>query len=180
MEDRRAAYPTKDTPDMPPDAGRSAIDSPVMRAENDSIHNVHRRYWMLLVIGVVCVGLYSFYAPVSMTSALHCANGQNVSFSYLILEEDCISAAALPARAEALPLNAEAEAVLTARSASHMLQQDAVFEGGAIVVYPSENTNYALYVSESGSYVFAEDDSKFRFQVKDDSGDLYSLLSAAL
>ena len=95
MEDRRAAYPTKDTPDMPPDAGRSAIDSPVMRAENDSIHNVHRRYWMLLVIGVVCVGLYSFYAPVSMTSALHCANGQNVSFSYLILEEDCISAAAL-------------------------------------------------------------------------------------
>ena len=71
-------------------------------------------------------------------------------------------------------------AVLTARSASHMLQQDAVFEGGAIVVYPSENTNYALYVSESGSYVFAEDDSKFRFQVKDDSGDLYSLLSAAL
>ena len=94
MEDRRAAYPTKDTPDMPPDAGRSAIDSPAMRAENDSIHNVHRRYWMLLVIGVVCVGLYSFYAPVSMTSALHCANGQNVSFSYLILEEDCISAGA--------------------------------------------------------------------------------------
>ena len=44
MEDRRAAYPTKDTPDMPPDAGRSAIDSPAMRAENDSIHNVHRRY----------------------------------------------------------------------------------------------------------------------------------------
>lgn len=172
MEDRRSAYPTKDTPE------HNIFDGPVTRTENDPIHDVHRRYWMMLVVGVVCVGLYFFYTPASMTSALHC-NQQETAFSYVIADGAYDTAADLPST-EAAALNAEAVDILKSYSTSHMLQQDAVFDSeNAIVIYPDEDTNYALYATPDVSYVFALDKSKFRYQVKDD-GNFYQLLEDAL
>lgn len=60
--------------------------------------------------------------------------------------------------------------------ANHILQQDAVFEPGAIVVYPDEDTNYALYAAPDGAYVFALDKNKFRYRVQD-GADLYQILA---
>lgn len=172
MEDRRSAYPTKDTPQ------HNILDGPNMRTESDPIHVVHKRYWLLLVVAVVIIGLYSFYMPASMMTALH-YDKQEGHFSYVILDSSFETAAELP-REQATSLNAEAVTVLNSYSTAHMLQQDAVFDSeNAIVVYPDEDTNYALYATPDASYIFAIDKSKFRYQVKDD-GQFYQLLFTSL
>lgn len=170
MEDRRSAFPGKDyEPDCEPQ--HNILDGPYMRTENESIDVVHKRYWALLVVAVICIGLFSFYAPTSMMQALHCDKDET-SFVYTLVEDS-----AAFSRDQSKPLNAAAVDVLKARSASHMMQQDAVFDSDhAIVVYPAEDTDYALYATEEAAYVFAIGQEKFRYQIKGDDGALYQAL----
>ena len=86
----------------------------------------------------------------------------------------------VPSRDSVQPLSDTAAAVLEDYSASHILQQDAVFDSAeAIVIYPAEDTNYALYATPEASYVFAVDKEKFRYQIRDD-GTFYQTLYTAL
>lgn len=165
MEDRRAAFPTHDEPH------HNILDGPNMPTHSDPINVVHRRYWALLAVAVVGIGLFSFYSPVRMVAALHCS-AEKPNFSYALVHD---AAAPVPPEA-ALPLSAEASDALQKARANHILQQDAVFEPGAIVVYPDEDTNYALYAAPDGAYVFALDKNKFRYRVQD-GADLYQILA---
>ena len=127
---------------------------------------------LILAVGVVAIGCVSFYSPASMTSALHCSSDET-QFVYATAADDF-------SRAAAQPLNQEAVEVLTSYSTAHMLQQEASLDAAdAIVIYPAEDTNYALYASSEGSYVFALDQNKYRYSVKDD-GSFYASLSAAI
>ena len=168
MEDRRSAFPGKDYEAD----DHNILDGPYVRTENEPIHVVHKRYWALLAVGVVAIGCVSFYSPASMTSALHCSSDET-QFVYATAADDF-------SRAAAQPLNQEAVEVLTSYSTAHMLQQEASLDAAdAIVIYPAEDTNYALYASSEGSYVFALDQNKYRYSVKDD-GSFYASLSAAI
>ena len=102
---------------------------------------------------------------------MHCS-AEKPNFSYALVHD---AAAPVPPEA-ALPLSAEASDALQKARANHILQQDAVFEPGAIVVYPDEDTNYALYAAPDGAYVFALDKNKFRYRVQD-GADLYQILA---
>ena len=168
MQDRRSAFPGHDDP-LP----RSAIDSPTYtRTENNPIHLVHKRYWALLVVAVAALGLYSFYTPVSIPNALHC-DKTGAGYFYALT-------GGVPSRDSVQPLSDTAAAVLEDYSAFHILQQDAVFDSAeAIVIYPAEDTNYALYATPEASYVFAVDKEKFRYQIRDD-GTFYQTLYTAL
>ena len=53
MEDRRAAFPTHDEPH------HNILDSPNMPTHNDPINVVHKRYWALLAVAVLGIGLFS-------------------------------------------------------------------------------------------------------------------------
>lgn len=174
MEDRRSAFPGKDyAADYEPQ--HNILDGPYMRTENDPINTVHKRYWALLAVAVVCIGLFSFYAPVSMMAALHCDKDET-SFVYIPVEDGMTAP-----RAQAKTLDAAAVDVLKACSAAHMMQQNAVFDSeNAIFIYPAEDTNYALYATEDAAYVYAIDMEKFRYQVKDDNGALYQALLEAI
>ncbi len=167
MEDRRAAFPTHDAP-----ADHNILDGPYMRTENDPINVVHKRYWALLVVGVLCIGLFSFYAPVGIYNALHC-DKDTANFVFSLSEggmDDLSGGAAL---------NVDAVSILTDLRLSHMMQQDADVSAPGIFVYPAEDTNYVLYAGEQGAYVLAADQMKFRYRVKDDNGALYHKLLEA-
>lgn len=164
MEDRRAAFPTHD-----PEPEHNILDGSYMRTENDPIEVVHKRYWALLVVGVLCIGLFSFYSPVGMMRALHCDKTET-DFVYILSDGDAISAN------QATELSAEGVTALKGCSTTHMVQKDADFSAPGIFVYPAENTNYALYATENAAYVFAVDQEKYRYQVKDDNGALYQAL----
>lgn len=168
MEDRRAAFPTHDEPQ------HNILDGPNMPTHNDPINVVHKRYWALLAVAVLGIGLFSFYSPVGMTSALHCS-AENAGFSYVLVHD----AGIFLSPGEAVPLSAEATEALQRTRTNHMLQQNAVFEAGAIVVYPDEDTNYALYAAPEGAYVFALDKNKFRYRVQDGAA-LYQILAEAV
>ena len=172
MEDRRSAFPGKD--DYEP--AHNILDGPHMRTESDPINVVHKRYWALLAAGVLLIGLFSFYAPASMTAALHCAKDET-AFVYTVLD-----GGAAPIRNDAglAPLPAAAVEILRTRTTSHMLQADLTLgTGQAILIYPAEDTNYGLYVTETHAYVFACEQGKARYRVKDENGDLYQLLCAS-
>ena len=172
MEDRRSAFPGKDY-----EQEHNILDSPHMRTENDPINVVHKRYWALLVVGVLCIGLFSFYAPASMAAALHCSK-EETAFVYMT-----VNGGAIPARTETelTPLPDAAVDVLHSHTTAHMIQAPLVSDAGpALVIYPAEDTNYGLYVSEHDAYVFAIDKYKARYRVKDENGAFYELLCAAL
>lgn len=172
MEDRRNAFPGKDDPPE-----HNILDGPHMRTENDPINVVHKRYWALLAVGVLCVGLFSFYAPASMTAALHCSRDET-SFIYAYLDGSFV-----PARneIELTPLPEAAADVLRSHTTAHMIQADLAPDAGpALVIYPAEDTNYGLYVSEHEAYVFAADKYKARYRVKDEDGTFYGQLCSAL
>ena len=167
MDDRRAAFPTHDAP-----VEHSILDGPHMRTENDPINVVHKRYWALLIVGTLCIGLFSFYAPVGMMRALHCDRNET-DFNY------SFSAGGIAPPAHTSPLNAEGVAALKGCSTAHMMQKDADFSAPGIFVYPAEDTNYALYATDSAAYVFAVDQEKYRYIVKNDNGALYQALTDA-
>lgn len=172
MEDRRNAFPGKDDPPE-----HNILDGPHMRTENDPINVVHKRYWALLAVGVLCVGLFSFYTPASMTAALHCSKDET-AFVYMT-----INGGAIPARTEIelTPLPETAVDVLRSHTTSHMLQTALAPDvGPALVIYPAEDTNYGLYVTENEAYVFAVDKYKARYRVKDEDGTFYRQLCGAL
>ena len=168
MEDRRSAFPGKD---YEPEE-HNILDGPYVRTENEPIHVVHKRYWALLVAAVVIIALFSFYSPASMTGALHCSSDET-QFVYATASDNF-------SRAQAQPLNQAATEILLSYSTSHMLQQEAVFDvQDAIVIYPAEDTNYALYATPEASYIFAVDQNKYRYRVNDD-GTFYETLTAAI
>lgn len=164
MEDRRAAFPTHD-----PAPEHNILDGPAMRTENAPIDVVHKRYLALLIVGVICIGLFSFYSPVRMMRALHC-DQKETDFVY------SLSGGGIAAPAQGAALGAEGVTALKARSTAHMVQKDADFSAPGIFVYPVEATNYALYATEDGAWVFAVDQEKLRYQVKEDDGALYQAL----
>lgn len=166
MNDRRAAFPSHDP--APQSEGhnqnqRNILDGFWTRTENEPIEEVHRRYYILLVIGVILVGAVSFVSPVRMMRALHC-DKDYAEFTYSIVS------AGAPAEETVLPQ--EAVALIKEYSTAHIVQKDAVFDADGIVIYPQEDTNYALYLTQEESFVYATDRNKFRYQVKDD-GALY-------
>lgn len=172
MEDRRSAFPGKDY-----EPEHNILDGPHMRTESDPINVVHKRYWALLAVGVLVIGLFSFYAPASMMAALHCGKDET-AFVYT-----CLDGGASPDRnsADLAPLPAAAVEVLRGSSTAHMLQTDLTPDTRqAIVIYPAEDTNYGLYITPADAYVFAADQGKARYRVKDEDGVLYQRLSAAL
>lgn len=164
MENRRAAFPTHD-----PEPDHNILDGPYMRTESEPIEVVHKRYWALLVVGVLCIGLFSFYAPVNMMRALHCEKSET-DFLYLVSD-----GGAAPAE-QGAPLSENGVAALKACSTAHIMQQDADFSAPGIFVFPAETTNYALYATENTAYVYAVDQEKFRYQVRGDDGALYRAL----
>ncbi len=183
MEDRRSSFPTHDSTPQP-----NILDGFHMRTKNASIEVVHKRYYILLVIGVILVGAISFYAPTGMMRALHCEKDET-HFTYTILSKDALSDASTEKITSILDgsINAEstcpqgilpedAVSVLKSYSTAHMIQQDAVFDKDGILIYPEDATNYALYATKDASYVFALDKAKFRYHVKDDGAFYDSLL----
>ena len=80
MEDRRAAFPTHDEPH------HNILDGPNMPTHSDPINVVHKRYWALLAVAVVGIGLFSFYSPVRMVAALHCS-AEKPNFSYALVHD---------------------------------------------------------------------------------------------
>lgn len=164
MEDRRAAFPTHD-----PAPDHNILDGPAMRTENAPIDVVHKRYLALLIVGVICIGLFSFYSPVRMMRAMHC-DKKETDFVY------CISDGGIAAPVQGTALDAEGVTALKECSTAHIVQKDADFSAPGIFVYPVEATNYALYATEDGAWVFAVDQEKIRYQVKEDNGALYQAL----
>ena len=142
------------------------LDGPYLRTSNESMDVIHHRYWLLLVVGAVILGLISFYSPVPMASALHCHNDET-DFVYAEVSGPFEDAAKLD-RSDFSPLTGEALTILTGRTTSHMMQTDATYPAQeAIVVLPAEDTNYGLYAAAEGSFVFAIDANKFRYSVKE-------------
>ncbi len=164
MENRRAAFPTHD-----PEPDHNILDGPYMRTENEPIEVVHKRYWALLVVGILCIGLFSFYAPVNMMRALHCEKTET-DFIYMVSDGGAVSAD------HGVPLSDDGVTALKACSTAHIMQQDADFSAPGIFIFPAEATNYALYATENTAYVYAVDQEKFRYQVRDDGGALYRAL----
>ena len=80
MEDRRAAFPTHDEPH------HNILDGPNIPTHSDPINVVHKRYWALLAVAVVGIGLFSFYSPVRMVAALHCS-AEKPNFSYALVHD---------------------------------------------------------------------------------------------
>lgn len=175
MQDRRSAFPGRE-PATEAENNRSILDAPFFRKENAPIEFVHKRYLILLLVGTIAVGAFSFFSPCNMMRALQ-YDKQETAFTYAMIDGSYETAADLPAATEPLPI--DAVSVLKSYSTSHILQEDAVFNGEAILIYPAESTNYALYVTKETSYVFAIDRSKFRYTVTDD-GTFYEAISAAL
>lgn len=160
MADRRAAFPSHDPA---PDNERNILDGFWMRTENEPIEVVHKRYYILLVVGVILVGAASFLSPVGMMRALHCEKNCT-EFTYSIVSDSTA--------ADARVLPQEAVALMKEHSTAHILQKDAVLDADGIVIYPQSETNYALYITQEEAFVFATDQNKFRYKVKDD-GTLY-------
>lgn len=167
MDDRRASFPTHDSA---PQVEHNILDGSWIRTENEPIEVVHKRYYLLLVVGVLLVGAASYLSPVGMMRALHC-DKNCTEFTYSMVSNEA------PADSAGLP--EEAVALLKNCSTSHMIQKDAVFGTGGILIYPQEETNYALYLAEDSAFVYATDQNKFRYQVKN-SADLYEAVLACL
>ena len=184
MEDRRSSFPTRDTEPEP-----NILDGFHMRTENEPLEVVHKRYFILLVVGVLLIGFASFYAPVGMMRALHCPKDQT-AFTAAVVETADGADAPLTAHALALPEDgteftirqaapsSEVVALMKDHSTAHILQQDAVFNTGGIFIYPDTDSNYALYAAEEGSYIFALDKLKARYVIRDNESFYPALLQA--
>ena len=85
MEDRRSSFPTHDSTPEP-----NILDGVYVRTENAPLEVIHKRYYILLLIGIILVGAFSFYAPTGMMRALHCEK-RETNFIYTILSEDALS-----------------------------------------------------------------------------------------
>ena len=115
MEDRRAAFPTHDEPH------HNILDGPNMPTHSDPINVVHKRYWALLAVAVVGIGLFSFYSPVRMVAALHCS-AEKPNFSYALVHDAADPVAPHPG----LPPPAGAPDPLPKCRADHQPGEDAV------------------------------------------------------
>ena len=186
MEDRRSSFPTHDSTPEP-----NILDGVYVRTENAPLEVIHKRYYILLLIGIILVGAFSFYAPTGMMRALHCEK-RETNFIYTILSEDALSQMSATDITDFLQgietqsthltktvLPENAVPVLKSYSTAHMTQQNAVFDDTGILICPQEPTNYALYAAKDISYIFALDKAKFRYQVRDD-GTFYAALADAI
>lgn len=170
MNDRRAAFPGRETRTTE----YNQLDGPYMRKEHAPIQEIHRRYYILLVIGVIAIALFSFYMPVSVQAALHCPRNET-SYVYTVYDAPSVGNA-VPRREDMTlqPVPNDAVELLVGVRASHMIQRDFTWDdAGGVVLYPAEDTDYALYLSADGAYVYAVGSGKVRYRLNDEDNALY-------
>lgn len=130
---------------------------------------IHRKYWLVLLIIVFCVGIFSYQAPISMAKALH-STADEIHFTIGTADET--------GSAPLVNLSDELTETLLRQKCNHMVQKDADIGNGDIVIHPDEDSGYAIvFFSDGTGYVYATDAMKLRCAIVDKKGELYSAVS---
>ena len=132
---------------------------------------IHRRYFLVLVVIVIFAGVFSYSTPAAVYRMLHAHEDGLSPMTYSVVSDGA------PGGSAALPDNVGT--LIAGAKCTHMVQKDAEMADGSIIVYPAEQTGYALvFLPDGEGYVYAEDAGKFRGKVTDDGGAIYAAVSA--
>jgi hypothetical protein len=136
-----------------------------------NMSEVHRRYFIALLIIVALVATFSYQTPSAMYRMLHAHQDGLAPMTYSV-----VSGGAQRAR-KTLP--DEVETAVAAAKCNHMVQKDANKTDGCVLVFPKEDTGYGVVFFPDGSgYTYSVSENKLRGKVIDDGGTIYAAVSA--
>ncbi len=125
-----------------------------------------KRYWALLAVAVVGIGLFSFYSPVRMVAALHCSEKNQLFL--------CACARCRPVPPSGPPSLQRHQTHCKARANHIHCSRTPYFEPGAIVVYPTRDTNMPMPARTAPMYSLW---TKTNSATVQDGADLYQILA---